>query len=191
MRVLLTVEAQAAMLSLIKRARGKKVEYGLQLLLDEDRIYPGKWKWGSVEKIRASFSGIGWFHTHPMERRMKLAPKFARGLWEEELVERPARLSSIDILHVFVSPEHRIVGVGGTEIFQVKLVPYELEESVEVRFATLVKPVPPVLRLELLGLIPIMAALGDIPVEGIEEYYELYTFDLTSTRSYPMEVHLG
>jgi len=49
MRVFLTPEAQVAMLSLIKRARGKKVEYGLQLLLEDDKIYPGKWKWGWPE----------------------------------------------------------------------------------------------------------------------------------------------
>jgi len=185
MIVYLTPEAQVAMLDLIKRARGKKVEYGLELLLEGDRIYPGRWKWGSVERIRASFSGIGWFHTHPLERTRG---EIIRG--EYGLFERPARLSQIDILHIFVSPEHRIIGVGGPEIFQVKLVPYGVEESSEVQFASLVKPIPPTLRAEILAMMPMVAIL-EVPVKGIEEYYDLYTFDLTGTRSYPIEVYLG
>ena len=185
MRVLLTVEAQAAMLSLIRRTRGKKVEYGLQLLLDGDRIYPGKWKWGAVERIRASLSGIGWFHTHP-----EYYPYYYRLRGYKPPPPRPPRLSQVDILHIFVSPEHRIIGVGGTEIYLAKLLPYRTEETSEVQFASLVRPVPISLRADILRMLPLVAALG-APVEGIEEYYELYTFDLTSTRSYPMEVHLG
>ena len=183
MGVFLTTEAQVAMLNLIKRARGKRVEYGLQLLLEDDKIYPGQWKWGSVERIRASLSGIGWFHTHPEERTRG---EIIRGY---SLFERPARLSQVDILHIFVSPEHRIIGVGGPEIFLSKLVPYGLEESSEVQFASLVKPVPAALRLDVLRMIPLVA-MFEVPVKGIEEYYELHTFDLTSTRSYPMEVCL-
>ena len=180
----LTPEAQVAMLSLIKRARGKRVEYGLQLLLEDDKIYPGKWKWGWPEKILGSFLGIGWFHTHP-DPLLRY-----RHLFREPLAPEPLELSQVDILHIFVSPEHRIMGVGGTETFMVKLVPYGTEESSEVKFVSLVKPVPVSLRAEVLRMLP-WIMIFDTPVEGLEGYYELYTFDLTSTRSYPMEVYLG
>lgn len=184
MRVFLTAEVQGAMLDLVKRTKGKKVEYGLQLLLEGDRIYPGGWKWGGVDRIKASFSGIGWFHTHP-----EYFPLFYRLGGYKPPPPGPPRLSQVDILHIFVSPEHRIVGVGGTEILLAKLIPFGVEETSEVQFASLVKSVPLSLKADILRMLPLVGTLG-VPVEGIEEYYELYTFDLTSTRGYPMEVYL-
>lgn len=180
----LTAEVQDAMLDLIKRTKGKKVEYGMELLLEDDLIIPGGWKWGAGERIRASEEGIGWFHTHPYRpdvyyRLMKIEPP----------PPPPPKLSMIDILHILVSPTHRIIGVGGTETFLVKTVPYGLEESSEVQIAILKKKVPPELREEILGIMPMVAALGT-PVENIEEYYEVLTFDL-SKRRIPLEVYVG
>lgn len=178
--IYITKEAQQAMLDLIRRAKGKKVEYQLELVLEDNKIYPGRTKWGAPEKVRAFETGIGIFHTHPAERRLvEVRPKF-----RYELIPRLAKLSQIDIIHILVNPKHSLIGVGGTETYLVKTVPYGLEETSDVQFAALVKEYPG--RQELLKMLPMLAALS-VPVEGLEEYYRMYEFSL-GPMAVPIEV---
>jgi len=124
--------------------------------LEGNKIYPGRWKWGAPEKLRAFEGGIGIFHTHP-------------GRTE-------AKLSDIDILHILISP-HKIIGVGIPETYLVRTVPYGLKETSDVQFATLVEEVSPEARRGFVQMMPLVAALN-VPVEGIEHYYRLYNFAL-------------
>lgn len=180
--VYITAEAQSAMLDLIKRAKGKKVEYQLELLLEGDKIYPGATKWGAPERLRAFETGIGTFHTHPAERRLvEVRPKV-----RYELIPRPAKLSQIDILHILVNPRHKLIGVGGTEIYLVRTVPYGIEETSDVQFATLVEGVSPEARKGFLEIMPMVVAF-DVPVENIEHYYHIYEFTL-GRRPIPIEI---
>ncbi len=180
--VYVTKEAQQAMLDLIRRTKGKKVEYQLELVLEDNKIYPGRTKWGAPERLRAFETGIGIFHTHPAERRLVETRPRVR----YEFIHRPAKLSQVDILHVLISPMHRIIGVAGTETYLVRTVPYGVEETADVQFATLVEEVSPETRKEFLKIIPMVAALGT-PVENIEHYFRLHEFSL-GPMAIPMEV---
>jgi len=170
------------MLDLVRQAKGKKVEYQLELVLEGDKIYPGRWKWGAPGRLRAFETGIGIFHIHPAERRLvETRPRI-----RYELVHRSANLSQIDILHILVNPKHKLIGVGGTETFLVKTVPYGLEETSDVQFATQVEEVAPEARKGFLDIMPTVAAL-DVPVENIEHYFKLYEFSL-GPMAIPVEV---
>lgn len=163
--VYITKEAQRAMLELVKRAKGKKAEYQLELLLEGNKVYPGASKWGAPERLRAYRTGIGVFHTHPTPLR--------------------AELSSIDLLHLLISP-HRIIGVAKPETYLVKTVPYGLEETADVQFAALVEEVSPESRRGFLDIMPMVVALS-VPVENIEHYFRLYEFSL-GPMAVPVEV---
>lgn len=165
--VYITAEAQSAMFDLIKRAKGKKVEYQLELLLEGDKIYPGRTKWGAPERLRAFETGIGIFHTHP--RRVFHLPS----------------LSTIDILHILVSP-HKIIGMAVPETYLVRTVPYGIKETADVQFATLVEEVSPKARKGFLEIMPMVVAF-DVPVENIEHYYHIYEFTL-GRRPIPIEI---
>ena len=177
MKVFLTKEAQDAMMALIKRAKGKKVEYGLQLILEGDRVYPGNWKWGAPEKIRSSFSGIGWFHTHPRWYTPFSHHTYDIMGWKYPQPQPPS-LSTIDFIHILISPEHKLIGVGAPDY----------SEQV-VQFANLKRKVPIRLKASLLRAMPLIA-MTNAPFEGLEGYYNMYDFELDED-PFPMEVYLG
>ena len=178
MRVVLTPEAQESMSSLMRKAKGKRVEYGLQLLLSGDRIYPGQSKRGGTRSmITSGFSGVGWFHTHPFSPPRLGLETYRHFGWEVPSPQPPG-LSVVDILHILISLSHRLIGVGSPDYSQK-----------QVQFAALKKGVSPKLRAEVLGLIPLEAMFG-VPVAGIEDYVELYYFELGASEV-PMEVYLG
>jgi len=157
--VFITKEAQQAMLELVKHARGKKVEYQLQLLLKDNKIYPGQWKHGAPDHLLA-LPGFGIFHTHP-ERPERLGQ----------------RLSDIDIIHLLVG-SHKIIGVSTSTVYLVRTAPpYDVIETVDVQFAALIKEYPEEEKSRLIRLIPLVATTG-APVKGLEEFYRIYEFSL-------------
>lgn len=165
MRLSITVEAQAAMMELLKRAKSKKVEYGLELLLSGHQVMPGEWRWGGPEKMYVQYSpnSIGWFHTHPLRYPLMESTYRIMG-WEPPKPE-PPELGPIDILHILVS-DHKLIGVGVPD-YSERLVKFGIQK----------KEVPESTKKDLLKTMPMVAALGPV-VLGIEEYYEIQEWNL-------------
>ncbi len=76
-----------------------------------------------------------------------------------------------------MNPLRRIIGVG---------VPAHSKRLVQ--FATLREKVSTADRRGFLGIMPVVTTLN-VPVEGIEHYYNLYNFDL-GYKSVPIKVYL-
>jgi len=170
----LTIECQRAIIALIKRAIGRKSEYGLDLWRSgTSEIAPGKWARGypALAPLPHPWA-IGQFHTHvPMEiHKILIAPS------EYEL-------SPGDILNTLIFPNYMMTGLAVPPISKVP--DWELEKW-RVKFVTRAKEFPPPL-LEAARLI-LPGAIRRFVEQRIKGYYTIYDFNLDTTRRIPLEI---
>ncbi len=171
------------MLELCKRARGKKVEYGMPLSIQNGEVVAGDIKWGWPEKmiLRASEPLSGLFHVHPDVLRPQFvwkdvdAERTAKNL-ERKIIEREPELSDVDKLRLLLDDKLVLIGVG---------VPYRNY----IKIITQVKELPIEEQESLKNILPLVAGMG-VPVEGIGEFFKEYTISLDDEKPNYIEVDI-
>lgn len=149
--VYLPLETQKAMSNLLIRAKAHwgMMEYGFELFLQGQNLYPGSAKRGYKGQIASSLTttATGFFHTHPMNYD-------------------PPYFSETDTVDIFLRPHRRLLGVGHPEY-----------SVAEVSFIALTKAPSEDLVYSIVDNLPGILDEG-VHMHELEEYYVMHRFTL-------------